>query len=36
MQGVEGHATDGSVEKYKAIFVAKRFPQTEGVFYDES
>jgi hypothetical protein len=30
------HATDGSVEKYKEIFVARRFPQIEGVVYDET
>jgi hypothetical protein len=30
------HAADGSVEKYKARFVARRFPQTEGVVYDET
>jgi hypothetical protein len=29
------HAGDGSVEKYKARSVARGFPQTEGVFYDE-
>jgi hypothetical protein len=30
------HATDGSVEKYKAKSVARGFPQTEGVVYDET
>jgi hypothetical protein len=35
MQGEKGHAADGSVEKYKAIFVAKRFQKTEGVVYDK-
>lgn len=29
------HATDGSIEKYKAIFVAKSFSQVEGVNYEE-
>jgi hypothetical protein len=30
------HATDGSVEKYKPRFVARGFPQTKGVVYDET
>jgi hypothetical protein len=30
------HAADGSVEKYKAIFVAKRFSQVEGIDYEET
>jgi hypothetical protein len=30
------HAADESVEKYKPIFVARGFPQTEGVVYDET
>jgi hypothetical protein len=30
------HATDGSVEKYKVIFVARGFSQVEGVDYDET
>jgi hypothetical protein len=30
------HATDGSVEKYKAIFVARGLSQVEGVNYDEA
>jgi hypothetical protein len=29
------HATNGSVKKYKARFVAIRFSQAEGVDYDE-
>jgi hypothetical protein len=28
------HATDGSVKKYKARSIARRFSQTEGVVYD--
>ena len=29
-------AIDGSVEKYKAIFVARIFSQIEGIVYDET
>jgi hypothetical protein len=30
------HATDGSVEKYKARFVARRFFQVEGIDYEDT
>ena len=29
------HVADGSVEKYKAIFVARGFSQVEGIYYEE-
>ena len=30
------HAADGSIEKYKAIFVARGFSQKEGINYEET
>ena len=30
------HSADGSIEKYKAIFVARRFSQKEGIYYEET
>ena len=30
------HAVDGSIDKYKAIFVARGFSQKEGVDYEET
>ena len=30
------HAADGSIKKYKAIFVARGFSQKEGIDYEET
>jgi hypothetical protein len=30
------HAADGSIEKYRARFVARGFSQVEGVDYDDA
>ena len=30
------HSVDGSIEKYKAIFVARGFSQKEGIDYEET
>jgi hypothetical protein len=30
------YVVDGSIEKYKAWFVAQDFSQVEGVYYDET
>ena len=30
------HATDGSIEKYKARFMVHGFSQREGLYYDET
>ena len=30
------HAADGSIEKYKAIFMARGFSQKEGIDYEET
>ena len=30
------HAVDGSIEKYKSIFVARGLSQKEGIYYEET
>ena len=30
------HDADGSIEKYKEIFVARGFSQKEGIYYEET
>jgi hypothetical protein len=30
------HSTDGSIEKYKARFVARGFSHKEGIYYEET
>jgi hypothetical protein len=30
------HVVDGSIDKYKAIFVARGFSKQEGEYYDET
>ena len=30
------HVVDGSIEKYKAIFLARGFSQKEGIYYEEA
>ena len=30
------HAADGSIEKYKARFVARGFSRKEGIYYEET
>ena len=30
------HTTDGSIDKYKAIFVARGFSQKGGIYYEET
>ena len=30
------HSANGSIEKYKAIFVARGFSQKEGIYYEET